>query len=719
MGNTTSLVLKDSLPEHRYFDSTYQDLICKGKKVAESFAGRLQEHAEVDAEKVEQLVRRAEALAKPDLLDTRTIAILGDSGVGKSTLINSLLDCPGLARTSASGEACTSVITEFRFKIDDDGSQFQIEVEYLTRPEIEETIKELLWNFRRINLPDVERETVSAAEWQRLEREREVAWAALSAAFGHHGEQELRDLCDRNYEGTDDETFDRLIQWTDELDWPIGGTDGKFQDSADSTDECSEKTDYFMDNRFWPFTRVIRIFTHSALLEKGLIIVDLPGLRDTNLARVKATENYLLKANHIFLLAKVERAVSDQSLKDSFALLRRHLPNEWDEDGASRLKVTVICTRAEDMKFSDMKRDFVVKRKMVDAKVVAELENKLKLGSKGTNVKLKKQSKQELRLLYMRARNDYVNSRLRVVYEKETKGSLLEVFCVSNSLYEKTLEDHDIRGITASNIPALRRHCYSIVADIRLAESNNFLLSTLPSFLESVQLWYESLSLPIRNSSKAFADALDWLRDFKVEVHNAFFEAEAALKELFSDQISHMMAHRNAEWDKEALARSRDWTGWHWASYDAFVRNDGTHTTPKVGHRRWNNEMLWKMREELQFSWNLIEEEIPGEFKKLKEKITSKINEFADDVGSLDLLVRVVRLQAGNFEFRTGLVERSALELTRHLRRKASEDNSTSFILGAMRPAYRQAALISGKSLYIFVSRKGPNPHQGVQKTVT
>lgn len=66
-----------------------------------------------------------------------------------------------------------------------------------------------------------------------------------------------------------------------------------------------------------------------------------------NLAKVKATEEYLLRTDHIFIVASIDRAVSNVSLKESLlGALRQHMPNELDEQGPA-LPVTVICTRSE------------------------------------------------------------------------------------------------------------------------------------------------------------------------------------------------------------------------------------------------------------------------------------------------------------------------------------------------------------------------------------
>jgi hypothetical protein len=72
------------------------------------------------------------------------------------------------------------------------------------------------------------------------------------------------------------------------------------------------------------------------------------GLHDTNLARVRATQNYLLRCNNIFIVAKISRAVTDQSLKSSlFSALSLHIPLEWEESGGKSLNIAVVCTRSE------------------------------------------------------------------------------------------------------------------------------------------------------------------------------------------------------------------------------------------------------------------------------------------------------------------------------------------------------------------------------------
>ena len=55
-----------------------------------------------------------------------------------------------------------------------------------------------------------------------------------------------------------------------------------------------------------------------------------------------------MRCNNIFIVAKISRAITDQSLKTSlFTVLSRHVPLEWEESAAKSLNVAVVCTKSE------------------------------------------------------------------------------------------------------------------------------------------------------------------------------------------------------------------------------------------------------------------------------------------------------------------------------------------------------------------------------------
>lgn len=135
-----------------------------------------------------------------------------------------------------------------------------LEVEYLSGSEIEDMIGELLWSYRRLYLPGIASDETPAAEYTQYMRESEQAWSALEAAFQHQrgfSREMLQDMSD----GSLERLRDRLIGWARDIEWPRGddeARDGIWRSTAATGEECCKKTSLFMQDSYWPFTKVIR-----------------------------------------------------------------------------------------------------------------------------------------------------------------------------------------------------------------------------------------------------------------------------------------------------------------------------------------------------------------------------------------------------------------------------------------------------------------------------
>ena len=149
------------------------------------------------------------------------------------------------------------MVTEYRHKTQDQVAPITIEIEYLSDTEIDELIKELVWNYRQLFLPEIEEDKVDAKDYMRYQRESEQAWSALEAAFKHQRSFKKELLSDRS-DGAVERVTDQLISWTKDIDWPEGAQEGIWKSTANTAYECCEKTSTFMQDRYWPFTKIIR-----------------------------------------------------------------------------------------------------------------------------------------------------------------------------------------------------------------------------------------------------------------------------------------------------------------------------------------------------------------------------------------------------------------------------------------------------------------------------
>ncbi|KAK4232771.1 hypothetical protein C8A03DRAFT_39597, partial [Achaetomium macrosporum] len=112
-------------PPDRFYDAEVQRALADVQSVAQDLASLLGRHPlNVDQDSpIWRLSERAGELAR------------------KSSLLNSLLDCDGLARARNNGAACTCVVTEYWYH-DRDG--FVVEVEPFSQSEIREQLTEMV-----------------------------------------------------------------------------------------------------------------------------------------------------------------------------------------------------------------------------------------------------------------------------------------------------------------------------------------------------------------------------------------------------------------------------------------------------------------------------------------------------------------------------------------------------------------------------------------------
>lgn len=59
------------------------------------------------------------------------------------------------------------------------------------------------------------------------------------------------------------------------------------------------------------------------------------------------------------------------------------------------------------------------------------------------------------------------------------------------------------------------------------------------------------------------------------------------------------------------------------AQYRAWCRNNGNHQTAGRDHEDWNAKIIWKMRMELEYQWDLVEDEVPEVFSVLLDATKS------------------------------------------------------------------------------------------------
>ncbi len=111
--------------------------------------------------------------------------------------------------------------------------------------------------------------------------------------------------------------------------------------------------------------------------------------------------------------------------------------------------------------------------------------------------------------------------------------------------------------------------------------------------------------------------------------------------------------------------------------------------------------MIWKMKSELDYAWDIIEEEIPEVFEDLTRSFRTDLKKFESAVrcfGKASTFANGIDSRITQIEYLLNTTQRAFGREYKTVRRNASEHNYSSYVLKGMLPAYRTASKISGRS---------------------
>lgn len=482
------------------------------------------------------LHERATKLSCFQPLSTRTVGFVGDSGVGKSSLLNSLLDCRGLARTTNNGAACTCVVTEYHYHGDDD---FVIEVEKFSIEELHDQLSELLGCYRNFYAHG---ESLDEEARKDLEARANIATDMFRAMF-------------RGFLQDDDwlleESQDAILEQFHE--WMTSATSNGLQSPSSqvvtSLEQCSsllmQLTSEALDAEVpaaWPYIRKIKCSLNAHILSKGLVLVDLPGLRDLNSARRNITERYIRNCHEIFAVCNIGRATTDVGVKSVFDLARdarlRHIgivctksddmnpeeiKDDWGKEQGRKIRKLMTSLRSigDDLRKTDEELATFDDLPNMDTDTQRELLELLEV--KRSLEKQRNAEDYELKRYAIEMRNSYVVGRLRETYQDHTAAETLHIFCVSNTMYwDKRTAEKSVAEpfLNLSGIIAIRKHCTAMVAASQLRASNNFLENDVPTLLSEIELWVQSgLGSSSAEQKEAIRRVLDRVEEQLQKVH--------------------------------------------------------------------------------------------------------------------------------------------------------------------------------------------------------
>ncbi|PYH72821.1 uncharacterized protein BO88DRAFT_358796 [Aspergillus vadensis CBS 113365] len=692
-----------------------------------------------DLSKLYEKTREASRLAYPA---TRTVGFIGDSGVGKSSLINSLLDQEGLARSSGDGAACTTVVTEFRSVNDTYPENYTVVADFMDNDEIRELLEELLSSIRKY-YTEAFREVRTSEEQENIIVAAKRAWDTLKSLFPHERNLDIDFLAQEGDEAVA-AIMRTLLEWAMAgLDTRPGGRDNlQYTVVSHHADQCMKHLDRLMANdddgnnpALWPFVKLVRVYLRSPVLRTGLVLADLPGFRDLNYARVRATERYLRHScDEVFIVSNIMRCTTDQSIGDIIRRCARGQP------------IRIVCTRSEDVNSEETARtaaaaDAVRIRNMnnqirqLDSRIMqigtrrrkAHGSRMQSLAAEESNLRDQKETLelQLMKFLVIRRNTSVTNSLLHAW------GDMARILCVSNKLYSDHREDDPRQAneyLALSGIQELRRYCQSVPADAQFRATVSYLQHEVPALLGSITQWVlaGTSSMTMARAEvlrRVLTEAESTLKGSTTRDGSHVHSLQSSLRRKFSDAITQQIRRSRLDWRDDAVEASLEWANvsgthstlrifvpdfgylqWHHMTYAAFCRNYGTYETAKQPYRCWNEEILGSGIDQLSLAWDSVLNWLGEEGKKIEDEISrifqgvhDSIHEQRDlapeNLGNLLLNLRMRRtciLDAVHCS-----IER-LIDDTEKIMDDTVSGHASSYIAGVMRPVYNHCMQQSG-----------------------
>ncbi|CAO2655631.1 Nn.00g044340.m01.CDS01 [Neocucurbitaria sp. VM-36] len=587
------------------------------------------------------------------------LAVAGDTGAGKSALLNAIIGVVNLNIESDAGGACTCVITEFQQSPSTQTAPYAAEVEFFDINVCRQLVKDLFTQWflvkqkQRQNSDDVDDDDLN-----RMKTARDCIQQMFAERLGFETAENFMG----NATSPNDMTvLGQLLKWTTDIHQKFiqeGQMSVYFEASTPETlmeqyhpftREVPNASFRGQPLRFtpWPLVRIVRVFLDSPILRQNEIIADVPGVSDTNYFRVENANRYLQSCDMTIVVGKIDRLQDNSSFQQQYmdAFRRRRsgsvilVATRSDELNEENNSTSTLDTAAQEQlaavhqKISEVEQDIQIIDNEMDF-------NRLKKNTKA-NKKLKRRKKRLTRRknglekqrkdILIASRNKQVTSITGRNYRDDTGDDAgAPMFCVSNRMFMRHLRGYDktdersVPTMTPeqTQIPALCSYIYVLPSKGRTASLNHFVHVTVPTLLSIIQMSCSTTSLArathltgiVQKSRKALEFTTNGLVD-------KFCSTDI---ELLHDQLSNYALQ--TKFDTPALKNLEKWEALAPATHRAIVRKNGTYTQKKKSiYTNWNDDLSSPVRPIIDTAFRNIIDQSTNTFKAEAAQISKEV----------------------------------------------------------------------------------------------
>ncbi|KAI5358905.1 putative P-loop containing nucleoside triphosphate hydrolase [Septoria linicola] len=354
----------------------------------------------------------------------------------------------------------------------------------------------------------------------------------------------------------------------------------------------------------------VRIHCDNDLGTEGIIVADVPGRNDPDLAMSLMIEQYVTQSKRYIVMASAGRPVTKDSDKHLREAIRSRKPTIFvvtkidvkDPVTSTERKRLTKDQLADLVSAESAVEEFQTQLQSVEAEQIAlkaaDKHQEANTLDKEVTSKKARLSAAEAKLhqLSVEARNRKEELDIRVQYEKlahsREGSSKLQVVFISAKEYGKHLRgEPTLLDLEATGVPRLFRLLYRSVASKRMTKLQRLCRVELPGQLLAIQRLLNKTPLQRHHE---FRETIP--KVFDKHVPEVIAAAQLVLKNWLDDYITQAFKHgRDRIWPKDGAELLRLWTtGVRGATFHAFCKKYGD-WHDSLGDRSWNFDIQEKI----------------------------------------------------------------------------------------------------------------------------
>ncbi|KAK7605646.1 hypothetical protein JOL62DRAFT_633531 [Phyllosticta paracitricarpa] len=736
-------------PRSEGFPATYtsnpsfSEAEARHNKIYQDFLTILGRYEEEHDSDIEFIKSRARLFSGIDYPGDIIVGLRGAAGVGKSSLINSILGIEDAAETGDGHKACTAVAQEFRFSDSQDEANFRAEIEFIPEASRKGALDNYISDFFDHQSNEFD---PNDPQYKDLIKPYSTCIEALTSMFCNHEEFQSEGAIKKymkNFSGSMVATLNgTLSSWLNTAMKSLNLCSDTIEFNASTALELSDLIKPFLafnksnlqsedpQPSLWPMVKVVRVFCDSRILRQGIVLTDLPGTGDTNRTRMASTNEYIRKVDYTVVVSEIKRSETNESIHDDIVSSYKRTR----QGGAA-----LVLTRTDDVELNAVSPRDINGINPGDSKVI----ERLRVEANETNDRLKQfksqasaarrcgdldgerllsAEKEQCELDLVRCKNEFndacIRSRNSIViqdfeekYKTLAKGRTpLAIHCVSNRLYNQHVEGveqgQEIKmSVETTGIPELRAHLYCLPAAKKFRALEHQCATRLDNFLCMVEMVCNVTKL------KRKEDMEQILLGRNESLFKNIALAFQRFKDLAITPVLEKIKSSRERWIGLAQPKLEEWSQWNSRTYRTTLKRWGKCTNKQKNLIDWNTELLKVVARDLEADMESFENPLETLTPILKSLFDETVDGIQKDLEgaagpSKDALGTFFRTLSNAkvdlhrlSEDAAGRLERDLMLLKENM--LSAADTDRSFFVENMKVTYDQCFNMTGPKIHL------------------